>query len=332
MLSGIGDAAPICPNTGFRSWPIAPASGRTCKTTLKSICNIRRPATDNPVYKYWNLWGKALIGAQWLLTKRGLGASNQFEACGFIRSKAGVEYPDIQYHFLPIAVRYDGKASAAGHGFQVHTGPMRSKSRGSVTLRSSDPRSVPKIQFNYMSHPSDWEDFRSAIRLTREVFDQPAMRAHVRAELQPGAGLQSDADLDSFQRDHAESAYHPCGTARMGRRDDLMAVVDPGLSGDRGGRSARGRQFDFSTGDEWQPERPVDHDRRKGRRSHIGAQTAAVQSGTAHQPELAQRAAVGRGSGDWRVRHALRACQPVPEIGKHGVKAALDLCLAHRQD
>ena len=103
---------------------------------------------------------------------------------------------------------------------------MRSKSRGSVTLRSADPKSAPKILFNYMSDPSDWEDFRKAIRLTREVFDQPAMRAHVKSEIQPGNGLQSDADLDGFLREHVESAYHPCGTARMGRRDDLLAVVD----------------------------------------------------------------------------------------------------------
>ncbi|WP_439139879.1 choline dehydrogenase, partial [Roseicyclus sp.] len=105
---------------------------------------------------YWSLWGKALVGAQWLFTRKGLGASNNFEACGFIRSRAGIDYPDIQYHFLPIAVRYDGKMAANGHGFQAHVGPMRSKSRGSVTLRSADPRDAPRILFNYMSHPDDW--------------------------------------------------------------------------------------------------------------------------------------------------------------------------------
>ncbi len=124
-------------------------------------------------------------------------------------------------------MRYDGQAAAGGHGFQVHTGPMRSKSRGSVTLRSGDPRVAPKILFNYMSHPSDWEDFRAAIRLTREIFDQPAMKGHVKTEIQPGIDLQSDAELDAFLKEHVESAYHPCGTCRMGRRDDPMAVVDP---------------------------------------------------------------------------------------------------------
>jgi choline dehydrogenase len=186
-------------------------------------------AAKQPItlYKYWNLAGKALIGAQWLLTKTGLGTSNQFEACAFIRSDKGVEYPDIQYHFLPIAVRYDGKAAAEGHGFQAHVGPMRSKSRGSVTLRSNDPKDNPVIRFNYMSHPDDWAEFRKCIRLTREIFAQPAMAEHVKFEIQPGAALQTDDEIDSFIRAHAESAYHPCGTARMGAASDPMAVVDP---------------------------------------------------------------------------------------------------------
>ncbi len=224
MLSGIGDGAHLADH-GIPLVAHRPGVGANLQDHLEIYMQFQalHPIT---LYKYWNIWGKALIGAQWLLTKKGLGASNQFEACGFIRSRAGVDYPDIQYHFLPIAVRYDGKASAVGHGFQVHTGPMRSKSRGSVTLRSSDPKSAPKILFNYMSQPSDWDDFRSAVRLTREVFDQPAMRAHVKSEIQPGMDLQSDAELDGFLRDHAESAYHPCGTARMGHRDDPMAVVD----------------------------------------------------------------------------------------------------------
>ncbi|NCO16541.1 MAG: choline dehydrogenase, partial [Alphaproteobacteria bacterium] len=179
------------------------------------------------LFKYWNLWGKALIGAQWLFTGTGIGASNQFEACAFIRSQAGVDYPDIQYHFLPIAVRYDGKAVAEGHGFQAHVGPMRSRSRGAVTLRSADPAAPPRISFNYMSQPEDWQDFRRCIRLTREIFAQSAFAPYLKSEIQPGAMLQSDAQLDDFIRDHAESAYHPCGTARIGRRDDPLAVVDP---------------------------------------------------------------------------------------------------------
>jgi choline dehydrogenase len=225
MLSGIGPAQHL-QDHGITVLADRPGVGANLQDHLEIYMQYQalQPIT---LYKYWNLWGKALIGAQWLFTRKGLGASNQFEACGFIRSDAGVPYPDIQYHFLPIAVRYDGTVAAGGHGFQVHTGPMRSKSRGSVTLRSADPAAPPKIQFNYMSQPSDWADFRKAIRLTREIFDQPAMRAHVKAEIQPGMDLQSDAQLDAFLKEHVESAYHPCGTARMGRRDDPMAVVDP---------------------------------------------------------------------------------------------------------
>jgi choline dehydrogenase len=138
-----------------------------------------------------------------------------------------VPYPDIQYHFLPIAVRYDGQAAAEGHGFQAHTGPMRSKSRGAVSLRSGNPADDPVIRFNYMSHPEDWEDFRTCIRLTREVFAQEAFKPFVKHEIQPGAEMQTDAELDSFIAEHAESAYHPCGTCKMGAVDDPMAVVDP---------------------------------------------------------------------------------------------------------
>ncbi|MET2827759.1 choline dehydrogenase [Mesorhizobium shangrilense] len=183
-----------------------------------------QPITLNSVL---NPFSKALIGAQWLFFKTGLGATNHFEAAAFVRSRAGVDYPDIQYHFIPAAVRYDGKAAAKSHGFQAHVGPMRSKSRGSVTLRSPDPKSSPVIRFNYMSHPDDWAEFRHCIRLTREIFGQSAFDAYRGQEISPGSHVQSDEDLDVFIRDHAESAYHPCGTCKMGRADDAMSVVDP---------------------------------------------------------------------------------------------------------
>ncbi len=225
MLSGIGAAKDLSA-LGIPVVADRPGVGANLQDHLELYLQYSalQPIT---LYKYWNIWGKAWVGAQWLLAGKGIGTSNQFEACGFIRSRAGIEYPDLQYHFLPIAVRYDGKASAHGHGFQVHTGPMRSKSRGAVTLRSADPAAPPKILFNYMSDPSDWTDFRQAIRLTREIFGQDAMKPYVKSEIQPGQGAQSDADLDAFIRAHTESAYHPCGTARMGRRDDPLAVVDP---------------------------------------------------------------------------------------------------------
>jgi choline dehydrogenase len=225
MLSGIGPGAHLAEH-GVPVLADRPGVGANLQDHLEIYMQF---AAAQPVtlFKYWNLWGKGLIGAQWLFTGKGLGASNQFEACGFIRSAAGVEYPDIQYHFLPIAVRYDGRAVAEGHGFQAHVGPMRSKSRGTVTLRSADPKAAPVIRFNYMSHPDDWEEFRRCIRLTREIFAQPAMAEHVKHEIQPGQGVASDAEIDGFIRAHAESAFHPCGTARMGRADDPLAVVDP---------------------------------------------------------------------------------------------------------
>ncbi len=225
LLSGIGDGAHLAQH-GVPVLAHRPGVGANLQDHLELYLQF---AASQPItlYKHWNFLGKASIGAQWLLSGRGLGASNQFEACAFIRSQAGVEYPDIQYHFLPIAVRYDGKAAAEGHGFQAHTGPMRSKSRGAVTLRSADPAAPPRILFNYMSHPDDWTDFRRCIRLTREIFGQEAFKPYLKSEIQPGGHLQTDDQLDDFIRDHVESAYHPCGTARMGRASDLHAVVDP---------------------------------------------------------------------------------------------------------
>lgn len=225
MLSGIGPAAHLAEH-GIEVVADRAGVGQNLQDHLELYIQM---ASSQPItlYKHWNLVSKAVIGAQWLFTKAGMGASNQFESAAFIRSKKGVEYPDIQYHFLPIAVRYDGKAAAEGHGFQAHVGPMRSPSRGAVTLASNDPNDAPKILFNYMSQPEDWEDFRTCIRLTREVFSQEAFKPYVKHEIQPGADYQTDDELDDFIREHAESAFHPCGTARMGAVDDPMAVVDP---------------------------------------------------------------------------------------------------------
>ena len=225
MLSGIGPAKHLAEH-GIDLVADRAGVGQNLQDHLELYIQM---AASQPVslFKYWNLLGKAYVGARWLLFKDGPGASNQFESCAFIRSQAGVDYPDIQYHFIPIAVRYDGKAAAEGHGFQAHVGPMRSPSRGEVTLRSSDPKEAPRIFFNYMSEEKDWEDFRRCIRLTREIFEQDAFKPFVKHEIQPGSDVQTDEELDAFIREHAESAYHPCGTCRMGRADDPMAVVDP---------------------------------------------------------------------------------------------------------
>ena len=225
MLSGIGPAAHLREH-GIGVIADRPGVGQNLQDHLELYLQM---AASQPItlYKHWNLFSKALIGAQWLFLKKGLGTSNQFESAAFIRSKAGVDYPDIQYHFLPIAVRYDGQTAAEGHGFQAHVGPMRSPSRGAVSLRSADPFDAPKILFNYMSSDQDWQDFRTCIRLTREIFAQEAFKPFVKHEIQPGDAVQSDDELNSFIKEHVESAYHPCGTCKMGAAEDPMAVVDP---------------------------------------------------------------------------------------------------------
>ena len=224
MLSGIGPAEHLAEH-GIEVIADRPGVGGNLQDHLEVYMQM---AASQPItlYKHWNVISKAVIGAQWLFFKKGMGASNQFESAAFIRSRAGVPYPDIQYHFLPIAVRYDGQAAAEGHGFQAHVGPMRSKSRGRVSLRSANPADNPKISFNYMSHEEDWEEWRRCIRLTREIFAQDAFKPFVKHEIQPGADVQSDAEIDAFVREHAESAYHPCGPCKIGHVDAKAAVVD----------------------------------------------------------------------------------------------------------
>ncbi len=225
MLSGIGPAAHLRQH-GIDVIADRPGVGQNLQDHMELYIQQEslQPIT---LYSRLGLFSKAIIGAEWLLFKTGLGASNHFEAAAFVRSRAGVQYPDIQYHFIPVAIRYDGKAAAEAHGFQAHVGPMRSRSRGAVTLRSADPWEKPEIRFNYMSHPDDWVDFRHCIRLTREIFGQKAFHPYRGCEISPGAGVETDEQLDDFIRAHAESAYHPCGTCRMGAAGDPMSVVDP---------------------------------------------------------------------------------------------------------
>ena len=224
QLSGIG-APDVLKAAGIPVQHALPGVGENLHDHLEVYFQVesKEPIT---LYSKLNLFSKGLIGLEWLLLKTGLGSTNHFESCGFIRSKAGIEYPDIEYHFLPAAMRYDGRAAFNGHGFQVHVGPMRSKSRGFVRARSRNARENPQILFNYMSHPDDWEEFRACVRLTRELFQQPAMVKYVGNEIQPGRDVISDAQIDEFIRQHAESAYHPCGTCKMGAASDPTAVVD----------------------------------------------------------------------------------------------------------
>ncbi|AOE82885.1 choline dehydrogenase [Pseudomonas sp. TCU-HL1] len=181
----------------------------------------KEPVSLFPALQWWN---QPAIGAQWLFLGKGLGASNQFEAGGFIRTRAEFEWPNIQFHFLPVAINYNGSNAVKEHGFQAHMGSMRSPSRGRIHLKSRDPRQHPSILFNYMSHEQDWQEFRDGIRITREIMGQPALDPYRGRELSPGANLKSDAELDEFIRTHAETAFHPSCSCKMGTDD--MAVVD----------------------------------------------------------------------------------------------------------
>jgi choline dehydrogenase len=223
-LSGIGPAAELRAH-GIEIVRDLPGVGENLQDHLEFYFQVacKEPIT---LFSSTGTLAKGLVGLRWLLRKDGLGASNHFESCGFIRSQAGVRYPDIQYHFLPLAVSYDGKSLATEHGFQAHVGPMRSKSRGWVRLASADPREKPRLFFNYMSHPDDWTEMRACVRLTREIFAQRSFDRYRGREIQPGAAITSDEAIDGFIRSKVESAFHPSCTCKMGTSDDPMAVVD----------------------------------------------------------------------------------------------------------
>jgi choline dehydrogenase len=180
-----------------------------------------QPVSLYPALKWYN---QPAIGAEWLFNGTGVGASNQFEAGGFIRSSDEFAWPNIQYHFLPVAINYNGSNAVKEHGFQAHVGSMRSPSRGRIKLKSKDPFEHPSILFNYMSTEQDWREFRDAIRITREIMQQPALDPYRGEEISPGKHLSSDVELDDFVRNHAETAYHPSCSCKMG--EDEMAVVD----------------------------------------------------------------------------------------------------------
>ena len=223
MLSGIGPAGHLQEH-GIEVVHDLPGVGANLQDHLELYLQqaCTRPIT---LHSAVGLPGMALIGMRWIAFRSGLGATNHFESGGFIRSQPGVRWPDIQYHFLPLAASYDMKDRVRCHGYQAHAGPMRSKSRGTVRLASADPRDAPQVLFNYMSHADDWAEMRACVRLTREVFAQPAFDPYRGDELAPGDAVQSDDEIDAFVRETVQSAYHPCGTCKMGT--DAMAVVDP---------------------------------------------------------------------------------------------------------
>ena len=225
MLSGLGEADALR-GVGLPVVADLPGVGRNLQDHIEIYV---QHACTQPVslYPTQKPLAKLGIGLRWLLTGTGPGASNHFEAGGFIRSRAGVRHPDLQYHFLPIAADYDGKEKVDQHGFQLHVGPMRPTSSGSVALRSSDPRQHPAIQFNYLQTEGDRAEMRAAVRLTREILLQRAFDPFRGEELRPGAGVVSDDQIDAFARERAESAYHPSCSCAMG--SDAQAVVDADL-------------------------------------------------------------------------------------------------------
>ena len=223
QLSGIGSATTLR-KAGINHIHDLPGVGENLQDHLEFYFQFKckQPISLNGRLDPLN---KLKIGAQWMYNKTGLGATNHFESCGFIRSKAGLKWPDLQYHFLPAAMRYDGKEAFAGHGFQVHVGHNKPKSRGTVKVISSDPKIAPQICFNYLQHQDDIDGFRACVRLTREIINQPGLDAYRGEEIQPGCDVHSDEDIDAFVRQAVESAYHPSCTCKMG--SDVLAVVDP---------------------------------------------------------------------------------------------------------
>ena len=223
MLSGVGPAAHLKEH-GIEVVHDLPGVGRNLQDHLEVW--VQQRCKQKITLNGWlNPIGQALIGARWLVFKDWLGATNHFESNGYIRSKPGLKWPDIQYHFLAGAIAYDGSSAVDGHGYQAHVGHNKPKSRGEVTLKSNDPREQPKMVFNYLSEGEDRQAYRDAVRLTREIFAQPAFDPYRGEELQPGKDVNTDDEIDAWVSEKAETAYHPAGTCKMGT--DPMAVVDP---------------------------------------------------------------------------------------------------------
>jgi choline dehydrogenase len=224
QLSGIGDQD-VLSKAGVSTKHHLPGVGKNLQDHLEVYFQYKciKPITLNSKLDYFNM---GLIGARWILFRDWLGATNHFESCGFIRSRAGLKWPNIQYHFLPAAMRYDGQAAFDDHGFQVHVGPNKPTSRGHVHIVDSDPATPPEILFNYISTEQDKQDWRDTIRLTREILNQPALDQYRGDEIQPGLAVSSDEEIDQWVKENVESAYHPSCSCKLGADNDPMAVLD----------------------------------------------------------------------------------------------------------
>jgi choline dehydrogenase len=222
QLSGIGDPDHLR-GLGVDVVADLPGVGANLQDHLEVYIQY---ASTQPVsmQPYLKMWRRPLVGLQWL-ARRGPGATNHFEAGGFVRSNPDEDYPNLMFHFLPIAIRYDGTAPAAGHGYQVHVGPMFSDARGTVRIRSTDPREHPAIRFNYLSTEQDRREWVEAVRVARDILTQPAFAAYNGGELSPGPSVATDEEILAWVARDAETALHPSCTARMGT--DEGSVVDP---------------------------------------------------------------------------------------------------------
>lgn len=225
QLSGVGDAEYL---KSLDIDPVVhlPGVGENLQDHLEVYIQhaCPQPVSEQPSLNKLKMpW----IGLQWMLQRKGPAASSHFEGGGFIRSNEDCTYPNLMYHFLPLAVRYDGKKADTPHGFQVHVGPMYSDARGSLKIKSKDPSQHPSMVYNYLSTDQDRREWIEAVRITREIISQPALAPYNTGEISPGQSVQTDEEIIEWVRNDAETALHPCGTAKMGDASDPMSVVDP---------------------------------------------------------------------------------------------------------
>jgi choline dehydrogenase len=223
QLSGVGNAAELAA-LGIDVVHDLPGVGENLQDHLEVYVQhaCTQPVSMYPALQWWN---KPWIGLQWLLFKQGPASTNHFEAGGFIRSNDDVAYPNTMFHFLPLAIRYDGASPSGGHGYQVHVGPMYSDARGSVKVKSGDPTQAPALRFNYLSTAQDRREWVEVIRCARRILDQPAFAPYDGGEISPGPAVASDEQILDWVAKDGETAYHPSCTCKMGVDD--MAVVDP---------------------------------------------------------------------------------------------------------
>lgn len=230
QLSGIGPASVLKP-LGIKQIVDLPGVGANLQDHLEVYIQYActQPVTMQPVFM--QKWRMPVVGLQWILGRKGPAATNHFEGGGFVRSNDDVDYPNLMFHFLPIAVRYDGSVTKEvrelGHGYQVHIGPMYSDARGTCTITSTDPRKHPALQFNYLSTEQDRREWIESITIAREILNQPSMAPFNGGEVSPGPSVKTDQEILDWVARDAETALHPSCTAKMGPASDPMAVVDP---------------------------------------------------------------------------------------------------------